>query len=179
MRYGVVVGAWAGTAGLGTHMGLHPPGLLLWCGGDGITNQARLPVAKDDVIDPCGVPRRAAGLALKNPNDLRTNQRARGIEPQVLGHAGALLPRPRQGNGRLGEPVALRVALAGLADEGELSKELADQQRGLMNLRFRQATMQLNDTNELRRARVTIARIKTVIREREIAAELGLDSKAE
>ena len=41
-----------------------------------------------------------------------------------------------------------------------------------MNLRFRKATLQLSNTNELKNARKTIARIKTVIRERIITAEL-------
>ena len=54
----------------------------------------------------------------------------------------------------------------------ELHRELEDQQRGLMNLRFRKATMQLTNTNELAAARKTIARIKTVIRERQITASL-------
>ncbi len=54
----------------------------------------------------------------------------------------------------------------------ELNKELADQERALMNLRFRQATLQLSDSNQIGKTRRTIARIKTVMREREIAAEL-------
>ena len=54
----------------------------------------------------------------------------------------------------------------------ELHRELEDQQRGLMNLRFRKATMQLTNTNELATARKTIARIKTVIRERQITERL-------
>ena len=52
----------------------------------------------------------------------------------------------------------------------ELAEELEDTHRALMNLRFRAATMQLADMNEVRRARKRIARIKTVIRERELAA---------
>ena len=52
-----------------------------------------------------------------------------------------------------------------LSDE-ELEEELDDSQRGLMNLRFRVATMQLNDVNQIRSARRRIARIKTVMRER-------------
>ena len=54
----------------------------------------------------------------------------------------------------------------------ELHRELDDQLRGLMNLRFRKATMQLTNTNELATTRKTIARIKTVIRERQITANL-------
>ena len=54
----------------------------------------------------------------------------------------------------------------------ELVKELTEQERALMNLRFRKATMQLTNTNELGNTRKTIARIKTVIRERAIIANL-------
>ncbi|MFP6679696.1 MAG: 50S ribosomal protein L29 [Dehalococcoidia bacterium] len=54
----------------------------------------------------------------------------------------------------------------------ELVKELAEQQRGMMNLRFRKATLQLQDSSELKTTRRTIARIRTVLREREIAEAL-------
>ena len=57
-------------------------------------------------------------------------------------------------------------------NDRELVKELTDQERALMNLRFRKATMQLTNTNELGNTRKTIARIKTVIRERAIIASL-------
>ena len=50
----------------------------------------------------------------------------------------------------------------------DLKKELVAQERGLMNLRFRKATLQLANVSEVKEARRTIARIKTVIREREI-----------
>ena len=51
----------------------------------------------------------------------------------------------------------------------ELMKELEDLQRGTMNLRFRKATLQLQDSSEIKSTRRTIARIRTVLREREIA----------
>ena len=51
----------------------------------------------------------------------------------------------------------------------ELSDELDSTQRELMNLRFRVATMQLANTSEIRTARKRIARINTVLRERELA----------
>lgn len=54
----------------------------------------------------------------------------------------------------------------------ELTKELQNQERALMNLRFRGATMQLSDHTEIRKTRRTIARINTVVREREIVAEM-------
>lgn len=55
----------------------------------------------------------------------------------------------------------------------ELQKELENQQRALMNLRFRGATMQLSDFTQIRKTRRTIARINTVLREREIVAEMS------
>ena len=55
----------------------------------------------------------------------------------------------------------------------ELIKELEDLQRGMMNLRFRKATLQLQDSSEIKSTRRTIARIRTVLREREIAEERG------
>ena len=51
----------------------------------------------------------------------------------------------------------------------ELREELDATQRGLMNLRFRVTTMQLANVNEIRKARKRIARINTVMRERELA----------
>ncbi len=67
----------------------------------------------------------------------------------------------------------MRISEVRELDDTELGKELGDQERGLMNLRFRKATLQLSNTNELKNARRTIARIKTVIRERTITAQLG------
>ena len=55
----------------------------------------------------------------------------------------------------------------------ELTDELQETHRELMNLRFRSATMQLANVKEVRKARKRIARIKTVLRERELAAELA------
>jgi len=56
--------------------------------------------------------------------------------------------------------------------KSDLKKELFEQKRSLMNLRFRKSAMQLTDINELSRVRKSIARIKTVIREREIVENL-------
>ena len=61
-------------------------------------------------------------------------------------------------------------------NDSELVKELTEQERALMNLRFRKATMQLTNTNELGNTRKTIARIKTVIRERAIIVSLATKS---
>lgn len=56
----------------------------------------------------------------------------------------------------------------------ELYRELSQQERALMNLRFQKTTRQLTNTNALRDTRRTIARIHTVIRERQIVQTLGL-----
>ena len=72
----------------------------------------------------------------------------------------------------------MRISEVRELDDAELGKELGDQERGLMNLRFRKATLQLSNTNELKNARKTIARIKTVIRERTITVELESDQDA-
>ena len=58
--------------------------------------------------------------------------------------------------------------LRALIDD-DLVTELDDSKRELMNLRFRAATMQLADVNQIRRTRRRIARINTVVRERELA----------
>ncbi|MFM7093071.1 MAG: 50S ribosomal protein L29 [Actinomycetota bacterium] len=54
--------------------------------------------------------------------------------------------------------------LAGLVAELRATKQEA------LNLRFRHATGQLDRTSELRKARRRIARLNTLIRQREIAA---------
>ncbi len=56
----------------------------------------------------------------------------------------------------------------------ELYRELLQQERALMNLRFQKTTRQLTNTNALRDTRRTIARLHTVIRERQIVQALGL-----
>ncbi len=53
-----------------------------------------------------------------------------------------------------------------LTDE-QLLEELEKSQRELMNIRFRAATNQLPNTNLPRMVRKTIARLQTVIRERQ------------
>mgnify|MGYP001305880619 CR=1 FL=1 len=51
----------------------------------------------------------------------------------------------------------------------ELSEELDSSRMELMNLRFRAATMQLANVNEIRRVRKRIARMMTLLRQRELA----------
>ena len=66
----------------------------------------------------------------------------------------------------------MRISEVRELNDTELGKELGDQERALMNLRFRKATLQMTNTNELANTRKSIARIKTVIREREITGNL-------
>jgi large subunit ribosomal protein L29 len=50
----------------------------------------------------------------------------------------------------------------------ELQQEMDESYRELMNLRFRWATHQLTNVNEMKVVKKTIARIQTVLREREM-----------
>jgi large subunit ribosomal protein L29 len=52
--------------------------------------------------------------------------------------------------------------------DAELAEELEESQRGLMNLRFRDATMQLANVREIKKMRTRIARINTLMRERQL-----------
>ena len=54
-------------------------------------------------------------------------------------------------------------------NDQDLMENLDPTQKDLMNMRFRIATMQLSDTNSVKRTQRKIARIMTVIREREIS----------
>jgi large subunit ribosomal protein L29 len=53
----------------------------------------------------------------------------------------------------------------------ELDGRLNDAQEELMNLRFQQATGELTDHTRLRITRRQIARLETILREREIESE--------
>jgi large subunit ribosomal protein L29 len=66
-------------------------------------------------------------------------------------------------------------------DDQELTDNLASAQQTLFNLRFQHVTGQLDNYSRLREVRKDIARINTILREREIAeAESGdLASAAE
>ena len=55
-----------------------------------------------------------------------------------------------------------------LSDQ-QLQEELENSYKELMNLRFRAATNQLTDTNQPRKTRKAIARLLTVMRQRELA----------
>ncbi len=55
-------------------------------------------------------------------------------------------------------------------NDDQLQEELENAHRELFNLRFRAVTRQLANTSEVGKARKTVARFKTVIRERQLAA---------
>ena len=50
----------------------------------------------------------------------------------------------------------------------QLDEELENSYRALQNLRFRLSTKQLTNTAEMRSTRKTVARLKTIMREREL-----------
>ncbi len=56
--------------------------------------------------------------------------------------------------------------LRGLSDQ-ELASELQDNIREVFNLRFRSQSQKIDSPSELSKARRNIARIKTIMRERE------------
>jgi large subunit ribosomal protein L29 len=60
-----------------------------------------------------------------------------------------------------------------LLDESELDERLDDARREVFNLRFQLATGQLDNTARLSHARRDVARILTVLRDREIAEAEG------
>jgi large subunit ribosomal protein L29 len=55
-----------------------------------------------------------------------------------------------------------------MTDEN-LKVELEATQKELFNLRFQKATQQLSDTTGIRKAKRKVARIKTIMRERQLA----------
>jgi len=57
-----------------------------------------------------------------------------------------------------------------LLDASELADKLDEAKEELFNLRFQLATNQLDNTTRIRQVRREIARVKTVIRQQEIAA---------
>ncbi len=57
-----------------------------------------------------------------------------------------------------------------LSDD-ELAVELANLQEGLFRVRFRQVTENLSNAGETRALRRDVARVKTIMRERELARE--------
>lgn len=58
-------------------------------------------------------------------------------------------------------------------DVEELKKKLADERRGFTNLRFRTATSELENCAQVGKSRRQIARLLTILRERELAGKKG------
>ena len=56
------------------------------------------------------------------------------------------------------------------ANDADLSKQLDELYQELFNLRFQQTVGQVPNTNRLKEVRKDIARIKTVVRQRELAS---------
>jgi large subunit ribosomal protein L29 len=56
-------------------------------------------------------------------------------------------------------------------DDAELVKKLADLREELFNLRFQYATRQLTNYARMRDVRRDVARVETLIRERQLVAE--------
>jgi len=67
--------------------------------------------------------------------------------------------------------------LRDLSDE-ELVRRLAESRENLFNLRFQMATGQMDNNRRLRTVRHDIARIYTVMRERELGLSTGPDELA-
>jgi large subunit ribosomal protein L29 len=55
----------------------------------------------------------------------------------------------------------------------DIQKRLEDVREEHFNLRFQRASGQLEDYNQLRQVRRDIARLKTILRERQIAGQIG------
>jgi len=64
----------------------------------------------------------------------------------------------------------LKVSEIRALNNEELSKKLEEAHEELFNLRFRLATRQLGNHREIPRVKKRIARIKTILRERELGA---------
>jgi large subunit ribosomal protein L29 len=62
----------------------------------------------------------------------------------------------------------LKVAEIRTLNSDELKKKLDESYRELFNLRFRLATKQLGNYHEIRNVRKKVAKIKTIMREREL-----------
>jgi large subunit ribosomal protein L29 len=55
----------------------------------------------------------------------------------------------------------------------DLEAKLDEAYRELFNLRFQKAQGNLSDSNSIKRVRHNVARIKTVLRQRELAAQIA------
>ena len=62
----------------------------------------------------------------------------------------------------------MRIHEVRALSQEDITKELEESFRESLSVRFRLSTRQLNDTSQLRKVHKKIARIKTVMREREL-----------
>ena len=62
----------------------------------------------------------------------------------------------------------MRIHEVRALSQEEIKKELDESYREALSVRFRLATRQLSDSSQARKVRQKIARIKTVLREREL-----------
>ncbi len=62
----------------------------------------------------------------------------------------------------------MRIHEVRALSQEDIAKELEESLRESLSVRFRLSTRQLNDTSQLRKVHKKIARIKTVLREREL-----------
>jgi large subunit ribosomal protein L29 len=67
----------------------------------------------------------------------------------------------------------LKAANVRRLDDADLNKEINEAYRALFMLRFQHASRQLQNYRELRSAKKRIARLRTIKRERELAAAEG------
>ncbi|MGB2962894.1 MAG: 50S ribosomal protein L29 [Anaerolineales bacterium] len=65
--------------------------------------------------------------------------------------------------------------IRGLADD-EIQAQIDETREELMNLRFQQSTGELMDTSRLREIKRLIARLETILRERELEAAVEGES---
>lgn len=64
-------------------------------------------------------------------------------------------------------------------NDAELGQRLAEAKEELFNLRFQNATGELDSTSRISQVRKDVARVETLLREREIAAAEALASGAQ
>ena len=62
----------------------------------------------------------------------------------------------------------MRVSEVRALTDNQLARELENAEQEMMNLRFRAATKQLSNTSELKKARRNRARLKTILKERQL-----------
>jgi large subunit ribosomal protein L29 len=72
---------------------------------------------------------------------------------------------------------ATRISELSALPTAELSAKLDDAYKELFNLRFQRAQGQLTDSNSIKTVRHNIARLKTILRQRSLAAQEKQEKK--